>query len=363
MPANTLKSSLFNYDLPENLIAQYPLQNRDESKLLVVNRNNKSVSHHTFKEFPKLIPTESILFRNNVSVIKARIFAQKISGGRVECLLLRPTNSNNEWWCLLKPGKKLTVENQFQVKGEFIATVMEKSTNGEYRIKFNLFNSNSVLDLSEKIGETPLPPYIKRSHSDSKNSKDIVRYQTIYASDDCKGAVAAPTAGLHFSNKIFDELIEQNIKIHDLTLNVGAGTFRPVKTENIENHLMHKETYNIPHEACNALLSKNTGTKLAIGTTTVRAIEDFALKFEKKILPEANFNSDANVFIYPPEKFKVTDALLTNFHLPYSTLLCMVAAFLSPGDLEGIDWLKEIYRIAIEKKYRFYSYGDAMLIL
>ena len=365
-----MDAGLFEYELPLSCIAQVPAQQRDASRLLVVERAEGRVSHHFFKELPDLLPPGSRIFRNDAAVFKARLRAVRTGGGAVECIMLRPAGSARQWWCLLKPGSKLRPGSVFRQPGEFDASVIEKNSSGEYLVNFLLRNDESVTELAERIGEMPLPPYIKRNTEDERKEFDVERYQTLYADHAKKVAVAAPTAGLHFTTAVLNELVKRGFQTYDLTLHVGPGTFQPIKTKAIESHIMHGELYEIPSPTCAALRRAESGLRVAVGTTTVRATEDFFRKIaggNKESIPQAaqqqTFRSRAELFIYPPATFDAADILLTNFHLPRSTLLCLVSAFLAPGETSGIKWLKEIYREAISMRYKFYSYGDAMLIL
>ena len=362
-----MDTSLFEYELPESAIAQVPIERRDESSLLVINRRTRSIEDHRFHDLPELLPKSCCLFRNDATVIKARLFAQRPHGGKVECLLLHPTKKPNVWWCLIKPARKLPPGSTFSLQGQYQATVLEKKKSGECRVEIVPELNESVLQLAERLGEMPLPPYIHRHLDDPRKSLDVQRYQTVYADSEKKVAAAAPTAGLHFTPAILKALEKRGIQSFDLTLHVGLDTFRPIATALIEDHVIHREFYEIPAATCRALQSAPKGSRLAVGTTSVRTMEDYSHKITHAEADppslDDNYCSEADLFIYPPATFIATDHLLTNFHLPRSTLLCLVAAFLTPDDTEGIKWLKAIYRRAIDKGYRFYSYGDAMLVL
>lgn len=365
-PFDYVDTALFDYDLPEDLIAHFPAADRDQSRLLVVNRGTGQVANHMFTDLPDLLPQNIHAFRNNVCVLKARLFGERESGGKVECLLLRPTDDNPDtcWWALLKPGKKLPVNSTFADPGHYRATVLERSADGQCRVQFELLRYTNVTDLANACGQIPLPPYIKREAAGgSAASIDEERYQTLYADRSKPFAAAAPTAGLHFTEPVIERMQDRGVQFHDLTLHVGMGTFRPIQTDQVEQHVMHSEFYEIPAESCAALHARGHNLKLAIGTTSLRAMEDFFRSTSAGNLPPGQpFYKEANLFIYPPQMFS-TDILLTNFHLPKSTLLCLVSAFLSPGSTDGIAWLRQIYHAAIQQKYRFFSYGDAMLIL
>jgi S-adenosylmethionine:tRNA ribosyltransferase-isomerase len=362
-----MDTALFDYPLPVERIAQTPAEPRDSARLLVVNRATRKVEHRIFRELPKLLPPGTRLFRNHASVFKARLRLTRPSGGQLECLLLHPDlaryPAGNTWWCLLKPGKKYAVGAKFGVSGLFEATILEKQADGRVLAKFEA--PGGVLAVTEQIGEMPLPPYIKREHADNaRATTDDQNYQTVYADPAKKIAAAAPTAGLHFTPAVLAALAAQGVSTHDLALRVGLGTFRPITVEKLEDHVIHREWYEIP-PATRQTLAASGGPRLAVGTTTLRALEDYFLKDGPaggRLINEP-WIAEADLFIYPPRQFAGADLLLTNFHLPRSTLLCLVSAFLTPGSTDGIVWLKELYAEAIAVGYRFYSYGDAMLIL
>lgn len=389
---NALKTDLFDYPLPESLIAQRPVERRDESRLLVIHRAERRIEHRQFRDLPEYLRTGDTLFRNNAAVIPARLHAQRPTGGQVECLLLRPAAIEGEWWCLLRPGKKLPVGATFGLPGLFTGTVREKTEDGTARVAFAT-ESGNILEVANRIGEMPLPPYIQRDFSsrslftgdksltpskpqpspvnkllqedESQRAHDRERYQTVYADRSHQVAAAAPTAGLHFTPELLAALAKRGINFADLTLHVGLGTFRPIMSEHVENHAIHREIYEIPVSTQRALAS-HTGRRIAVGTTSVRTIEHFlslpavSLSNPSNGLPVL---AEADIFIYPPRQFAGIDCLITNFHQPRSTLLCLVSAFLTPGSTDGIAWLKEIYAEAVTREYRFFSYGDAMLIL
>lgn len=350
-------TSELDFELPSDRIAQSPSDRRDHSRLLVYRRKEKELSHHLFHELPDLLPPDLNVFRNDVSVLKARITGARPTGGAVECLLLRPEPKLVDTWrCLLKPGGKTARCGGFSFPGEYQATIVESLASGEYLVKFDLHKDDSPADLAERIGTLPLPPYVRRPANDT----DDLRYQTVYSNSENRTAVAAPTAGLHFTPETLDKLKEKGHLLHDLTLSVGLGTFRPIETERIEDHPMHEEEYSIGPEAKKALLAQDR-KNLAIGTTSVRTIEHFLANADPET--EKPTIGQADLFIRPPYAFQGVDHLLTNFHLPGSTLLCLVSAFLSPNKEDGLSTLKDIYAQAIDSEYRFFSYGDAMLIL
>jgi len=353
----TMLTSDLQFDLPSSLIAQSPSDQRDGSRLLVYNRQNDSVSHHHFHELPDLLPPKLAILRNDVSVLKARLPGNRPTGGAVECLLLRPADPpETTWRCLLKPGGKTARAGSFGLEGEYHAEVMESLPSGEYLVRFNLHKDKDAPSLAQRIGSLPLPPYVRRP----TDSTDEERYQTVYARDDKRSAVAAPTAGLHFTDQILNQLQADGHQLHDLTLSVGLGTFRPIETEKVEDHPMHAEEYFLSPQT-KAVLRDPSVKRLAIGTTCVRTIEHYLGTADPH--PSEATRADARLFIRPPYSFLGVDHLLTNFHLPGSTLLCLVSAFLTPGFPDGLDRLKELYKEAIAKKYRFFSYGDAMVIV
>lgn len=357
-----LATDLFDYPLPSHLIAQTPAARRDASKLLVVERSSRLLWHHEFRDLPKFLRSGDVLFRNNASVLPARLQGRRPTGGEVECFLLRPTSDENIWECLLKPGKKLPVGAQFShPHGLFSGAVLAKNTAaGSATVRFSTPTREPIAAVAAQIGAVPLPPYIAREDG-SQRALDLERYQTVYADPAKRLAVAAPTAGLHFTPEIFSSLRENGVRTADITLHVGLGTFKPIATETVEAHQIHEENYEMPLATQRALFPPLAGRRIAVGTTSVRSIEDF---LQKRSAPLADtFYASTDIFIYPPREFRGVDALITNFHQPRSTLLCLVAAFLSPGSTAGIGWIQEIYREAVARQYRFLSYGDAMLIL
>ncbi len=343
-------------------MAQTPAAQRDRSRLLIVDRANRTLAHHTFSDLPQFLCSGDTLIRNNASVLPARLLAQRPTGGAVECFLLQaePTYGANTWTCLIKPGKKLPIGATFVHGTTFTAEVIGKQDNGCAQVRFSTANDEPITAVANRLGQIPLPPYIERTGTANERAADIERYQTVYADHAKQVAVAAPTAGLHFTPELLAQLSRAGIGTAEVTLHVGLGTFKPITTVAIEEHAIHREIYEMP-PATQRVLFKPTGRRIAVGTTTVRSTEDFLSRNQS---PSDNIHvGEADIFIYPPRTFRGIDALITNFHQPRSSLLCLVAAFLTPGSTEGIAWIRQIYAEAIAREYRFFSYGDAMLIL
>jgi S-adenosylmethionine:tRNA ribosyltransferase-isomerase len=358
-----LATDLFDYSLPDRLVAQTPASRRDQSRLLVIDRKTHSIEHARFSDIPRFLKNGDTLFRNNAAVLPARLQALRPSGGHVECFLLRKTDNPQAqiWHCLLRPGKRLPKGATFAHEGNaFSAEVIEKAGDGTALVRFTTPKNEALESVAHRVGGVPLPPYILRQDSSDMRDSDLERYQTVYADTRRHVAVAAPTAGLHFTPELLRELASASVRFQDLTLHVGLGTFKPIATDTIEGHDIHLETYEITLQAQRALFAP-PGRRVAVGTTSVRTIEDFLSKHD--VPSPGDVIDEASLFIYPPRHFHGVDVLITNFHQPRSTLLCLVSAFLTPGSTEGIGWLKEIYAQAISREYRFFSYGDAMLIL
>lgn len=332
----------FNYNLPENLIAQSPLKERRDSRLLIINPTKQTLQDSFFKQFTSHLSSNDLVIFNDTKVIKARLFGKKLTGGKVELLIERIFDNTNAI-ALIKTSK--TIKSGIEVmidKGVYLKIISRKNNLFHVRL-----NKGSFEKLLKSYGHIPLPPYIQREDEE----QDMIRYQTIYAKNE--GAVAAPTAGLHFSQSDFKELNKKNITTAFLTLHVGSGTFQPVKVSDINDHIMHEEVYYLDANIIDAIAKTKAkgGRIIAIGTTVLRALESaFAEEVIKK-----DYNV-TKIFIKPGFKFKVVDALFTNFHLPKSTLLMLISAF------AGSKFTKKAYNHAIEKKYRFFSYGDAMFI-
>ena len=337
-----MKTSLFDYRLPPERIAQKPVRPRDRSRLLVLDPVAGSMEHRRFFEIEEFLKPGDLLVVNDTKVFKARLTARRATGGKVELFLLRPveeTKSSSAWECLLKPGKKVR-EGDALVVGRVSFTVLRKRTDGIAIIHAPL-SAGNVIDFANRHGTIPVPPYVDRA------PKTLADNQTVYAKKE--GSVAAPTAGFHFTPQLIARLKKQGIRFASVTLHVGIGTFRPVITETLEEHEMHAEWAEIPAATRRAITDahKRRGRIVAVGTTTVRALEGLNRKPSGWV----------NIFIVPGFQFRVVDALITNFHLPRSTLLALVSAF------AGRTFVLRAYAEAVKKEYRFYSFGDAMFIL
>ncbi|MCX7982824.1 MAG: tRNA preQ1(34) S-adenosylmethionine ribosyltransferase-isomerase QueA [Syntrophales bacterium] len=341
-----MKISEFDYFLPRSAIAQYPLETRDASRMMVIKKAEKSISHHLFSEIDNFIFPGDVLVVNDSRVIPARIHGWKESGGKVELLLLRKigeTRLTTVWDALVKPGSRVKEGTVIKLGAGAVAKVLERLEGKKWRLSFLV--EGSFEDFLQTHGEVPLPPYIKRKDTPA----DRERYQTIFASH--PGSVAAPTAGFHFSPRILEKIEARGGKIVRVTLHVGYGTFRPVETEEVERHHMEEEWYSISEEAAEEI--NKAKRVIAIGTTSARVLESVA--DERGVVRAQTGMTD--LFIYPGYRFKRVDAMLTNFHLPRSTLILMAAAF------TGKELLLTAYRLAVEQGYRFYSYGDCTLLL
>ncbi len=341
-----MKTSDFYYDLPKELIAQTPIEPRDHSRLLVMDKISGKLEHRNFYDIIDFLEPGDCLIANDSRVLPARIFGTKINtGANVEFLLLKQVE-NNKWETLCKPGKKAKVGTSF-VFGDNImtATVVEVKDDGNRIVEFQC--DENFFTALDKIGQMPLPPYI------TEKLQDKERYQTVYSNE--LGSAAAPTAGLHFTKELMKKIENKGIKIGYVTLHVGLGTFRPVKVDDVTNHKMHSEHYEIPEETAKLINETKIkgGRVIAVGTTSCRTLESVATEYGEVKVCEGW----TDIFIYPGYKFKVLDGLITNFHLPESTLIMLVSAF------AGFDNVMNAYKTAVEEKYRFFSFGDAMAIL
>lgn len=335
----------YDYYLPEELIGQQPREPRDHARLMLVDRENKKIEHKHFYDIIDYLHEGDILVRNSTKVIPARLFGHKETGGVLEILLIKRIDLDT-WECLLKPAKKLKLGQKLYVgqNNELVAELIEIKDDGNRVLKFTY--EGAFEEVLDKLGNMPLPPYIVES------LKEKDRYQTVYAQ---RGeSVAAPTAGLHFTKELLEKIEKKGIKIVDIFLEVGLGTFRPVQTEDVLDHKMHEEKFEIPQEAADIInKAKAEGRRvISVGTTSTRALESSVDENGKVIAQK----SSTEIFIYPGYKFKVVDALITNFHLPKSTLLMLVSAFSSR------EFMLDVYKIAVEEKYHFFSFGDAMFI-
>lgn len=339
-----LKKSDYYYELPEELIAQTPAEPRDSSRLFVYDRATGRREHRIFRDIKEYLRPSDVLVINNTKVLPARLFAYTENGGKVEVLLLKRRDLN-EWEVLVRPGKKAKAGAELVVSDELSLTVVDRTETGERIVQFHF--DGVFEDILSRVGSMPLPPYIH------EKLKDKDRYQTVYCKTD--GSAAAPTAGLHFTQELLSEIRGMGVQIAEVLLHVGLGTFRPVKEEDLTHHVMHSEYYRVDERAAEIVnAAKREGRRvIAVGTTSVRTLETVA--DEQGMLHPCS--GDTSIFIYPPYRFKCVDALITNFHLPESTLIMLVSAFM------GREQCLSLYREAVEKKYRFFSFGDACLIL
>lgn len=341
-----MQTSDFFYELPQELIAQTPLEPRDSSRLMILNKSDGSIEHKIFRDIIDYLNPGDCLILNDTRVIPARIYGVKEETGAVVEFLLLNQRENNVWECLCKPGKRAKIGTKF-VFGEGIVKceVIDVTDDGNRIIHFDC-DSKKIYNILDKIGKMPLPPYI------TEELKDGERYQTVYSRE--LGSAAAPTAGLHFTNELLNRIKEKGVKIGYVTLHVGLGTFRPVKVEDVTKHKMHSEHYHISKETADLIneTKKKGGRVISVGTTSTRTLESVATKNGCICEDEDN----TSIFIYPGYKFKCIDALITNFHLPESTLIMLVSA------LAGYNNIMNAYNIAVKEKYRFFSFGDAMFI-
>ncbi|MGP4061589.1 tRNA preQ1(34) S-adenosylmethionine ribosyltransferase-isomerase QueA [Halobacillus sp. H74] len=335
----------YDFELPEELIAQVPLENRSSSRLMVCNRRTNEIEHRHFSQITEYLNSGDCLVLNDTRVLPARLYgAKEDTGGKVEVLLLHQTEKD-EWEVLVKPAKKVKVGTRIVFgEGQLTAECTELQEHGGRKVKFSY--GGIFLEVLDSLGEMPLPPYIKEQLPDRE------RYQTVYAKEE--GSAAAPTAGLHFTEDLLEELQAKGIEIAYLTLHVGLGTFRPVSVDNVEEHDMHAEFYQLNQQTADQLneVRQRGGRIISVGTTSTRTLETI-------IRDHGTFTAASgwtDIFIYPPQTLKAIDGLITNFHLPKSTLIMLVSAF------AGRDFILEAYRKAVEERYRFFSFGDAMFI-
>ncbi len=340
-----MKVSEFRFDLPEELIAQHPYDKRDEARLMVIDKKTQKIEHKIFKNVVDYLETGDCLVINNTKVLPARLYGKKETGANVEFLLLKRVEGDF-WEAMVRPGNKLKPGTKVSFgDGILRAEILEVLDGGNRRVKFEYQGIfNEILD---QIGLMPLPPYIKET------LKEKDKYQTVYAK--CDGSAAAPTAGLHFTKELLEQIKQKGVQIANVTLHVGIGTFRPVKVENIEEHNMHSEHYYIKQEDVDKInTAKKNGHKVvSVGTTSCRVLESVADK--NGFVRETE--GDTNIFIYPGYQFKCVDQLITNFHLPESTLIMLVSS------LAGKDFVMQAYQEAVKEKYQFFSFGDAMMVL
>jgi len=348
-----MKLSNFIYEYPKNLIAKYPAEPRDSARLMVLDREKQTIEHRTFKDIVEYFTEDDVMVINDTRVFPARLFGNKEkTGARIEVFLLRELNPESRLWdVIVDPARKIRIGNKLYFENGLIAEVIDNTTSRGRTIRFAFDGTNQELyEKIDEIGQTPLPPYIKRDVED----EDQERYQTMFAEN--RGAVAAPTAGLHFTPEVVQSLKNKGVDIRSVTLHVGLGTFRPVEVEDLTKHRMDSEYYHIPKgtaDAVNTALNSEKNHVTAVGTTVVRAIETSLSA--ANMLKESQGWTDK--FIYPEYEFEITERLITNFHMPKSTLLMLVAAF------AGYDFMFKAYEEAIKEEYRLFSFGDAMLIL
>ena len=369
-----MRTADFDYELPPELIAQVPAPQRDSSRLLVLHRRSGETQHRRFCDLLEYLDPTDLLVLNNSRVVPARLRGRNDhTAGQFEILLLEE-NATNDWWVMLRPGKRARVGTHILLvdacgqPSDVRATVLETNAEGHRRLHFT--GTPNIAALLDVLGETPLPPYIVRSDR-SRLQEDKERYQTVFAQP--AGSVAAPTAGLHFTDALLAAIRARGVRVCFVTLHVGLGTFAPVKAANLAAHPMHEERYELGEQTARAINSaKSAGHRvIAVGTTTVRVLESVAARVAGSLSVPGRASPNAvaagagktRIFIHPPHDFRVADALLTNFHLPRSTLLMLVSAFAAPNSTRGRELILSAYGEAIREHYRFYSYGDAMLIL
>ena len=342
--------SEFDYELPQELIAQTPSEKRENARMMVLDRREETIENRHFYDIVDYFDENDVIVLNNTRVIPARLYGHKETGALLEVFLLKQI-AGKTWQVLLNPSKRVKEDMIIKISDELSLKVLTREDQGKWLVE--MFYDGNFYEILDRVGKIPLPPYIERSMTDDQlRSLDYERYQTVYA--ERRGSVAAPTAGLHFTQDILEKLKAKGTQICYVTLNVGLGTFRPVKSENILEHKMDSEEYEISKETAEIIMNaRAAGKKItAVGTTTVRTLETCMQKFDEIL----EVIDDSNLFIYPGFKFRIVDRLLTNFHLPKSTLIMLVSAF------AGKDFTFRAYEEAIREKYHFYSYGDCMLI-
>jgi S-adenosylmethionine:tRNA ribosyltransferase-isomerase len=349
-----MRTSDFDYSLPPDLIAQTPAPRRDQSRLLVLDRAKGLIAHRRFLDLPEYVSPGDLLVLNDSRVIPARLRARNArTHGQFEVLLLEAI-APNDWWAMMRPAKRAAPGATIQIldnngdPSAFQAAVLDINAEGHRRLQFS--GPTNILTALDALGQTPLPPYIERA---AQQPEDRERYQTVYARAD--GSVAAPTAGLHFTQELLEKIRARSARVCFVTLHVGPGTFAPVKAERLEEHVMHEERFAFSAETADAIReAKSSGHRIfAAGTTTLRVLESATQPGEGR----------TRLFIHPPHNFKTVDVLVTNFHLPRSTLLMLVSAFAAPGQTRGRELSLRAYEEAVAQRYRFFSYGDAMLLL
>ncbi len=347
-----LKTNDFNYYLPDELIAQKPLKDRENCAMMYLNSKSKEIKNLYFYNVLDLLKKDDILVLNDTKVYPARVIAKRKTGAKVEVFLLNPLDNNNHWEALTKNAKRVAGDEVLEVSDDFKIKLVERlSANSENEIPKVvvelIYSGDDIYSLLDKYGSIPLPPYISRN----ANEEDKNDYQTVFAKN--IGSVASPTAGLHFSKELLEKIKNKGVKIAYITLNVGLGTFMPVKVDEIENHTMHFESFIISSKTQEIIENKREGASIiAVGTTVLRCLEATVQKYGKIIATK----DATNIFIYPPYEIKSVDKLITNFHLPKSTLIMLVCAF------AGKDFVMSAYKKAVDEKYRFFSYGDCMFI-
>lgn len=350
MGEKLILASEFDYELPEELIAQQPAKSRTQSKMMVLDNAQNTIEHKQFFNIVDYLNENDVLVLNDTKVIPARLLGQKLTGANVEVFLLKELE-NKQWEALIKPSKRVNSNNIIKISNELAVKTLVRLDGGKWLVE--LLYEGDIYEILNKVGNIPLPPYIERKLDNEKlKNLDYKRYQTVFAKH--AGSVAAPTAGLHFTKDILKKLKNKGVQICYVTLNVGLGTFKPVKCENITEHKMDSETFEISKKTAKIINdAKKTGKNIvAVGTTSVRTLETCYQKYgEIKACKDSS-----QLFIYPPYEFKVVDKLITNFHLPKSTLIMLVSAF------SNKEFIFEAYKQAIENKYRFFSYGDCMFI-